>query len=294
MSNLILRSYAKLNLHLEVLLKRPDHYHNIKTLFERISLSDSILIKPRQDTRIRILCSSPRVPKGRDNLCYRSAKLLQEEFHIESGLDIRITKNIPVGAGLGGGSSNAASVLLGLNRLWKLGLSQERLAGLARQIGCDIPFFIYETPFALGEGRGDLIKPQGALKHLLLWHILVVPRLHVSTPLIYKKWDICSRKAGLTKTQLNVNILLSALKKKKSGPFNRPLGNSLEPVTLRLYPEVSRVKEQLAAGGARSILMSGSGPAVFGIVSSRKEAVFLGSKLKKKNRSWRVFVTRTA
>ncbi len=297
MSTLILKSYAKLNLFLEVLRKRPDHYHDIQTLFERIDLSDTLTLKSRSDKKIRISCPDPLVPKDHTNLCFRSAKLLQEKFKIESGVDIAIEKRIPVGAGLAGGSGNAASVFLGLNRLWKLKASRQRLTALAQRVGCDIPFFIHEVPFALGTLRGDRIRPLKALKGMRFWHIVVVPKIQVSTPLIYKKWDRDSagniRKAGLTRTQLNVNILLLALKKNGFPQAGKFLWNSLEPLTLRLYPQVRRIKAALSASGIKAILMSGSGPAVFGIVSSRKEAVSLEEKLKKRNRSWRVFVART-
>jgi 4-diphosphocytidyl-2-C-methyl-D-erythritol kinase len=230
------------------------------------------------------------VPKDSTNLCYRSAKLLQDTFKIESGLDIKIIKRIPVGAGLGGGSSDAASVLLGLNRLWKLNLSQKKIAEYAAKLGSDIPFFICNIPFARGEGRGEKIKPLGGLRDVRLDHILVVPKIKVSTPLIYRKWD---RFSKLTVPNYDDKILNLALRKK--GLIQRPdlLFNGLEEVTTRLYPQLKRIKEKLMQLGLKSILMSGSGPAIFGIVSSKKEAVSLRRKLRKVNKSWRVFVTRT-
>lgn len=309
---LMLLSYAKLNLYLEVLNKRQDNYHNIKTVFERISLCDKIILKPRPDKLIRIICKDSDVPQDKANLCYASAKLLQGRFNINTGLDIRILKRIPVGSGLGGGSSNAAGVLSGLNKLWRLNLSRKRLLGFAGAIGSDVPFFVYNMPFAYGCGRGDRIKPLGALKHLCLWHILVVPRIKVSTPAIYKRWDTHSRLtphlwthsrinkkpeyfkgAGLTRPAYDVNILLLALRKKDLSSGREFLFNSLEGLTIRLYPEVRRIKEKLANLGLKMILMSGSGPAVFAIASSRKEAVSLARKLKKEERSWRIFVTKT-
>lgn len=182
MSTLILKSYAKLNLFLEVLRKRPDHYHDIQTLFERIDLSDILTLKSRSDKKICISCPDPLVPKDHTNLCFQAARLLQDRFKVAGGVDIAIDKRIPVGAGLGGGSGNAASVFLGLNRLWRLKASRETLAALAQEVGCDIPFFIHETPFALGSERGDCIRPYDALKGVKLWHIIVVPRIQVSTP----------------------------------------------------------------------------------------------------------------
>jgi len=307
-STLTFKSYAKLNLFLEVLRKRPDHYHDIQTLFERIDLSDTLTLTSRQDKKIRIICPDPLVPKDNTNLCFRAARLLQDKFKVTRGVDITIDKRIPVGAGLGGGSANAASVFLGLNRIWKLKASRGTLISLSQRIGCDIPFFIQEVPFALGSGRGDCIRPCDALRGLRFWHIIVVPRIQVSTTRIYKKWDTYSQfsphfqhssrvkkveSAGLTKTQVNVNILLSVLKKNGFPQAGKFLWNSLEPLTLRLYPQVRRIKEALAALGIKAILMSGSGPAVFGIVSSRKEAVSLGKELKKRKKVWKVFAAST-
>lgn len=294
---LILNSYAKLNLFLEVLNKRKDTYHNISTLFERIGLHDTVILKPRRDKKITLACNSPDIPCDESNLAYRGAKLLQDTFKINQGVDIKLIKRIPAGAGLGGGSSNAASALSGLNKLWKLNLNQNALARLAKKIGCDVPFFIYDTPFALGKARGDRIKPLKALSKVRLWHILVVPKIKALTPLMYKKWDslMAEGRAGLTRPKYNVNILISALRENDPSLMGEALFNSLEQVTLKLYPKILRIKRKLLHLAVKSILMSGSGPAVFGVVSSRKEAELLGRQLKEeaKKNFWQVFVTQT-
>jgi 4-diphosphocytidyl-2-C-methyl-D-erythritol kinase len=288
---LVCKSFAKLNLYLKVLRKRKDNYHSIKTIFERVDLCDKIILTPRRDKLIKIICSAPGVPCGPKNLAWKSANLLQERFKVKRGVNIRIIKRIPVGAGLAGGSSNAATVLCGLNKLWKLKLSRADLAQLAQKIGSDVGFFIYNLPFALGTGRGEKIKP---LQGQRLWHILVVPRFAVSTPLIYRKWDeLCGRRARLTKPAPDVKILSLALRKRGFSLISGGLFNSLQEVTVKLYPQVPRIVHTLKSLGVKSILMSGSGPAVFGVVTSRKEAVTLKKLLKKKIGSWRVFVTRT-
>lgn len=294
---LTLNSYAKLNLYLEVLNKRKDNYHNIKTVFERIDLADKIILKPRRDKKINITCNVASVPQDSSNLAWRSAKLLQDSFNVDKGADIKIIKRIPVGSGLGGGSSNAATVLIGLNKLWKLNLAQNKLLHLAGKLGCDVPFFISHSPFAQGEARGDKIKPLSALWSLRLWHILVVPKIGVSTASIYKRWDKCSgtikkERAGLTIAKYNVNILTLALRKNNLALIGDALFNSLEQVTARLYPQINAIKEKLMQLGVKSILMSGSGPAVFGIVSSRKEALSLRRQLES-NSFCQVFVTHT-
>ncbi len=309
-NKLTLNSRAKLNLYLEVLNKRKDNYHNIKTLFERIDLSDTIILKSRSDKSIKIMCNDPSVPKDDSNLCYAGAKILQARFRQGCGLDIRIIKRIPVGAGLGGGSSNAASVLVGLNKLWGLKLKKQELAGFGRKLGADVPFFVYDSEFAIGHGIGDKIKPLKSQSVKPLWHILVVPRIILRTESVYKKWDelenfgltpaptyvkSCKKKLvrGLTKPNHDVKILILALKNRDASLMAKALFNSLEQVSTILHPEINRVRIKLAGYGLSSILMSGSGPAVMAIVSSRKEAVSLSRRLKRQERSWRIFVTRT-
>ncbi|MDP3731786.1 MAG: 4-(cytidine 5'-diphospho)-2-C-methyl-D-erythritol kinase [Candidatus Omnitrophota bacterium] len=311
---LTLNSYAKLNLYLEVLKKRKDKYHNLKTVFERIGLADKIILKSRRDKKINITCNVASVPQDNSNLAWRSAKLLQDSFNIDKGVDIKIIKRIPVGSGLGGGSSNAATVLAGLNKLWKLNITQSKLARLGEKLGCDVPFFIYNSPFAQGQARGDKIKPLKALANVRLWHILVVPKIGVSTASIYNKWDEYfkafkltphlwtysktikneyNKGAGLTRPNYNVKILILALKKKNLSLIGDALFNSLEQVTARLYPQINAIKERLRQLGAKSILMSGSGPAVMAIVSSRKEALSLSRQLKTNSSFGEVFVIRT-
>ncbi|MBL7151397.1 MAG: 4-(cytidine 5'-diphospho)-2-C-methyl-D-erythritol kinase [Candidatus Omnitrophica bacterium] len=301
MGKLVLDSYAKLNLYLAVLNKRRDNYHNIETLFERIDLCDKIILTTRRDRKIRVICSDPLVPKGNTNLCYRSAKLLSDNFNIKKGLQIRIIKRIPVGAGLGGGSSNAAALLLGLNRLWALRLSRKKMLEFAKRIGSDVPFFLYGCSFARGFGRGDKIRPLKPNQPLRLWHLLVVPRFKVSTPLIYGKWDEFSRLktpckscgSGLTIPKFDVKILPSLICKDACGLAGRMLFNSLEEVAARAYPQIRRIRERLVSLGLKTILMSGSGPAVFGIVSSRKEGLTLRRKIRRIEKSWRIYVTGT-
>jgi 4-diphosphocytidyl-2-C-methyl-D-erythritol kinase len=288
---MVLHSYAKLNLYLEVLNIRSDQYHNIKTIFERISLSDKIILKPRQDKKIKIISSTPKIPKDNSNFAYQSAKLLQDSLKIKRGVDIKIIKRIPVGSGLGGGSSNAASVLLGLNKLWRLNLTQDQLVSYAKKIGCDVPFFVYDVRFAQGLARGDKIRLLAALNNLKLWHILVVPKIKVSSKQIYRKWD--SARIKLTRPKYDVKILSLALRKLDRVLIGKSLFNGLQRITAKLYPEVTRIKEKLNAMGLKSILMSGSGPAVFGVVSSRREGAALCRQLKREQKSWQVYLTRT-
>jgi len=284
---LIIRSYAKINLYLRVINKRKDNYHNLETLFARIDLSDEIIIKPRKDSLVKVRCSDPLVPRDKANLCYRAVRLLREERGLNYyGLDIIIKKRIPTGAGLGGGSSNAAAVLSGLNKSWKLKIPRLKLAELAAKIGSDVPFFIYEKKFAQGLGRGDKIKPIPVLSGIKLYCVLIVAKIHVSTPLIFKEWDSFSQ---LTTPKHNVKILSSELRSKGAKIAPGLIFNNLEPVTTSLYPKVRQVRNALKRQGLRIVSMSGSGPAVFGICSSGKEAAVLSKKIQRKHKNWRVF-----
>lgn len=287
---MIVKCYAKVNLYLEVVNKRKDNYHNIKTLFERIDLADTVILKPLADRKIQLTSNHKNLPDDSSNLAFRSAQLLQESLNVMQGVQIKLLKRIPVGSGLGGGSSDAAAVLIGLNKLWRLKLSQNQLVNFAGKLGSDVAFFIYNSPFAQGEGKGERITSLGSLNKVRLWHVLVVPKIHVSTPLIYKEWDSHEK---LTKPKLNAKILYSAVRKKSLPLLGKTLYNSLEPVTTKLYPEVSRIKEKLLQLGLKAILMSGSGPAVFAIVSSRKEARAIAGQMRKEKKTWQVFVART-
>jgi len=294
---LVFNSYAKLNLYLAVLDKRKDSYHNLLTIFERISLHDKIILKPLAGRKIKISCTSPEVPEGSSNLAYKAAQLLQDSLKLNKGVEIKIIKRIPVGSGMGGGSSNAAAVLLGLNQLWKLNLKRRELIVYAKALGADVPFFIYDTPFALGQERGDKITPLSGLKKKKFWQILVVPRIKVSTPLIFKKWDQArggesGKIEALTMEKDNDKILTLALRTGNLSLISKTLFNSLEQITAKLYPEITCIRKKFVQAGLESILMSGSGPTVFGFVSSGKEAQSLCRQLER-NRFWQVFVTRT-
>jgi 4-diphosphocytidyl-2-C-methyl-D-erythritol kinase len=297
-NKLAINSYAKVNLFLSVKNKRPDGYHTIESIFERISLCDRINIEKRSDKRIVLRCSDPGLPSGKNNLAVKAALLLSRRYGITKGVTIDLLKRIPTGAGMGGGSSNAAAVLSGLNKLWDLGLSEKQLVHLAAEIGSDVPFFVYNCSFALVKGRGDLIKPLPVPPKVRLWHVIVVPKIQVSTPLIYKHWDKLdsSKKISvsmLTRPASDAKLILLALNRQGPDFGLSGLFNSLEAVTMGLYPRVLAAKQAFSGLGIKTILMTGSGSAVFGIVSSRKEAAAFSKKLKAQNRFWRIFVAST-
>ena len=284
MDRLTVLSPAKLNLVLDVLKKRPDGFHELRTVFERISLADRIVLIPNARGKIRIQCAHPQVPKGPGNLAFKAAALLRKEFSVKEGVDINIIKNIPVAAGLAGGSSNAAAVLSGLNRLWHLGLGTKQLVDLASRLGSDVAFFLYDTSFALGTGRGEVIRPLDVKTKL--WQVLVTPQVKMYTAEVFARL-----KLKLTNKKDNVNILLPFLRTGNIQRLAGALSNDLEPVILSLRPDFFYLKKKLLDAGAAGVCFSGSGPSVFALAQSQKHALSLREKFDR--RYSRVFVVST-
>jgi len=277
-------SPAKLNLVLDVLGKRPDGFHELRTIFERIDLRDEIILTRNQTGRITVRCRHPHVPKNSSNLAVKAAMMLAQDFSIHEGLDIHIIKNIPVAAGLAGGSSNGAAVLQGLNRLWQLGLSTPKLAQYAAHLGSDVAFFLYDVPYGLGTGRGEQIKPLNLPTKL--WHVLVTPRVKMYTK------DVFARlKLSLTNKKDNVNILLPFLRKGQFFGLTGVLSNDLEPAILSLRPDFIRLKQKLIDAGSPGVCFSGSGPSVFACAESKAHALRIRAKLDR--RYSQVFVVST-
>lgn len=264
-----MKAPAKINLSLDVLNKRPDGYHEVEMIMTTIDLADRIELILEEKDEINIVSLNRFVPDDQRNLAYQAAKLLKEQYHVTKGVTIKIEKNIPVAAGLAGGSSDAAAVLRGLNRLWNLNLSLDKLAELGSKIGSDVSFCVYGGT-ALATGRGEMIKQLPAPP--ICWVVLAKPFIGVSTADIYKKLDV---------SQINHPDTEAMIKSIHTGDYSqmcRNVGNVLEDVTLNLYPEVAQIKEQMKKFGADAVLMSGSGPTVFGLIhhDSRMNRVYNG------------------
>ena len=252
---------AKINLTLDVLHKRPDGFHEVEMIMTTVDLADRVWLRPSNDGHINIRVSERFVPNDRKNLAYQAADLLRRKYGIREGVEITLDKKIPVAAGLAGGSSDAAATLRGLNRLWKLQLSADELAELGAKIGSDVSFCVHGGT-ALAKGRGEKIQHLPAPPNC--WVILAKPSISVSTADIYRNLDVNSIKHPDTAG------MLEAL---HSGNYDKmcdSLGNVLEPVTMKLHPQVVVLKEKMEQFGADAVLMSGSGPTVFGFV--RQEA----------------------
>ena len=284
MSILSLSSPAKINLYLKVHGRRPDGYHDLTTVFQRVDLCDELRFWSNRGGRIRIRCADRDVPTGSKNLVYRAARMLQEDFALENGAQITIRKRIPVAAGLGGGSSNAATALLGLNRIWKLSLPRAELLKYAARLGSDVPFFLYDCSWAVGTGRGDRIRPLPVKARL--WQILVTPRLKVYSRNVYQGLNL-----HLTKKDDNVNILIRLLNRNDVSGISRVVHNDLAASICRLYPHLSALQQRMQGKSALTAAFSGSGPTLFGLVESKRRAEELRAVFAKRYRQ--VFAVRT-
>jgi 4-diphosphocytidyl-2-C-methyl-D-erythritol kinase len=266
---LLVKAPAKINLSLDVLHKRPDGYHEVKMVMTTIDLADRIELIPRTDDVIQIISQNRFVPDDHRNLAYQAAKLLKETFCITQGVSISITKHIPVAAGLAGGSSDAAATLRGLNKLWNLGLTLDELAELGAQIGSDVSFCVYGGT-AIATGRGEKIIPIPSPPPC--WVVLAKPSIGVSTAEVYRNLKVEEV------THPDVDAMVEAIERQDYFAICQLVGNVLEEVTLKKHPEVAHIKEQMRRFGADAVLMSGSGPTVFGLVQhdSRMQRIYNG------------------
>jgi 4-diphosphocytidyl-2-C-methyl-D-erythritol kinase len=267
---LLVKAPAKINLSLDVLHKRPDGYHEVKMVMTTIDLADRIELTslPTEDT-IKIISQNRFVPDDHRNLAYQAAKLLKETFSIKKGVAISITKHIPVAAGLAGGSSDAAATLRGLNKLWNLGLTLDELAELGAQIGSDVSFCVYGGT-AIATGRGEKITPIPSPPPC--WVVLAKPSIGVSTAEVYRNLKVEEVMHP------DVDAMVEAIRRQDYFAICQLVGNVLEEVTLKMHPEVAHIKEQMKRFGADAVLMSGSGPTIFGLVQhdSRMQRIYNG------------------
>jgi len=279
---------AKINLYLEVLKKREDGFHQIETLFERISIKDKLSIEEVSRETV-VECQDPGVPTGEDSLLFRSIKLFTEKSQSTSKFRVSVEKNIPIGAGLGGGSTDAATVLMGLNEISGFPLEKEDLLEMARRLGSDVPFFIENSSFAIGTERGDVIRSLES--EVKLWHVIINPPFELKTSSVYEKVPAF----GLTKPG-GVDRMFSAfLRENNINKISENLHNDLQTIVLRDFPSLGKVFTHLKEEGAQGVLLSGSGPTVFGLFSEEK-APQAAEKLRKiftERDAWRIYIAHT-
>jgi 4-diphosphocytidyl-2-C-methyl-D-erythritol kinase len=261
---------AKVNLHLEVLAKRADGYHEIATLMVAVGLYDKLRIKEEKSGEIQLHCNDPRLSSGPENLVHRAATLLQRRTGTRHGARVRLTKRIPLAAGLAGGSSDAAATLVGLNQLWDLGLTSPDLAGLATELGSDVAFFL-NGPAAWCTGRGEKVTPWPIGRRL--WLVLASPGVGLSTADVYRRVEIPARP------QSGDEIRAAA----SSGDvvaLGRNLHNRLQGPAETLCPPIAAMRRQIESLRPAGQLMSGSGSTVFALCRNRQEARRIAHELR--------------
>ncbi len=276
-----LLSPAKINLFLAVTGKRPDGYHELYMLMCAVSLYDTItlIFNPQsRSQKINIFCDATDVPSDESNLAHKAACLFFKKMGVRDSVDIFIEKNIPTGAGLGGGSSNAAALLSGLNQHYGFPFSREKLMEMGVTLGADVPFFIFGKP-AIATGIGEKIEAYKGLSPFKV--LLIYPGFSVSTASVYKNFSL-----GLTTCKKKIINLPF-----KDSVFNPEchLCNDLETVTASLYPEITEIKSLLCEHGAQGAMMSGSGSAVFGLFSDAETARAAKQNISQ-NKKWKIFV----
>lgn len=266
MAVLTLKAPAKLNLFLHITGRRPDGYHSLQTLFQLLDQGDELQFTPRKDKNVVLRCTLPSL-EGPDNLVIRAAELLKKHCKVDFGVDIFLNKQVPMGGGLGGGSSDAATTLVALNKLWQLGLSKKQLATLGLELGADVPVFI-EGFTAFAEGVGEKLQP---ITLPQTYYLVVTPDVHVSTASVFQNPDLTRDTAPLTLEQL----------------LNSKWKNDCEPLVKRLYPEVAMVLDWLLEYAPSR--MTGTGASVFAEFSDEFSARQTLDKLPSK---WRAFVAK--
>ena len=288
---LTLAAPAKVNLYLAVHERQADGYHRLETLFERIDLADELTLH-RRPTGITVTCRDPSVPTDDRNLVVRAAQAFFQASGLAGGVTAHLTKRIPVAGGLGGGSSDAASTLLGLNALYGCPIVPGALVMLGRRLGADIPFFLSRAIVAWGRGHGDEVEPV-APPPVPLWHVLVNPGVPLLTKDVYDAFDRAS-PVRLTPLFPNGTLLPRLVQAGDVTAVAAHLANALEPAVEANYPAIRAVKVALTSCGALGVLVSGSGPTTYGLAVDEAQARTMQARLQREYPTWTVLIAKTA
>ena len=281
-SKMQLKSLAKINLGLDVLGKRENGYHDVRMVMQTIYLYDNVTIEKRAEEGIVVETNLFFLPIDENNIAYKAAKLLFDEFQLEGGVRICLEKHIPVAAGLAGGSSNAAAVLVGMNRMYDLGLSQEELMERGVKLGADVPYCIMRGT-VLAEGIGEILTPLPAMPKCAI--LIAKPNISVSTKMVYEALD-----AKEIERHPDIEGILDGLEKGDLARVASSMGNVLEAVTIERYPVIEEIKTAMKEEGALNAMMSGSGPTVFGIFEDKTKAREAQQHLRQKRLAGQVYV----
>ena len=279
-----LRAMAKINLGLDVVRRREDGYHEVRMIMQTIRMYDTLELTATEEPGIRVKTNLKYLPVNEDNLVYKAAKLLMDEFHVTRGVKIRLEKHIPVAAGMAGGSSDAAAVMVGVNRLFRLGLSRKELMERGVKIGADVPYCILRGT-ALAEGIGEKLTPLTPAPDC---HVLIAkPPISVSTKFVYENLHLDQLEA-----HPDIDGIRRAIEEGDLCGMVSRMGNVLETVTIPAYPQIGQISELMKENGALGAMMSGSGPTVFGIYDDERKAMAARDVLKKSDLAQAVYLTK--
>ena len=267
-----LKALAKINLGLDVLGRRENGYHDVRMVMQTIYLYDNVTMEKTEEAGIHLECNLFYLPVDESNIAYKAAKLLMDEFDIQEGVRIVLDKHIPVAAGLAGGSANAAAVLVGMNRLFSLGLTQKDLMERGVSLGADVPYCVMRGT-VLAEGIGEILTPLPPLPKCCV--LIAKPGISVSTKTVYEKLD-----SQEIEDHPNIDGILEGLEHEDLLKVASSMGNVLETVTIGDYPIIEEIKDVMKDAGALNAMMSGSGPTVFGIFDDRSKAKEAQQKLR--------------
>ena len=280
-----LRAMAKINLGLDIIGKREDGYHEVRMIMQTIRMYDVLEIRKKTSPGISLSTNLPYIPCDERNLVYKAAKILMDEFHVEEGLSMKLTKSVPVAAGMAGGSSDAAAAFVGVNRLFHLGLSQEELMKRAVQVGADVPYCVMRGT-ALAEGIGEKLT---RLPDLPGCYILIgKPGINVSTRTAYENLDL-----NEIRRRPDIDGMICDIKNKDLYSMTGKMENVFEPGIMAKYPVIREIRDLMEKQGALKAMMSGSGPTVFGIFDDAGKMQNAARALKKSGLAKTMFATRT-
>lgn len=265
MNTIQMKAYGKVNLGLDVIRRRKDGYHEVRMIMQTVQLYDKITMEERRQKGITLETNLSFLPVNENNIAYKAARMLMEEFHISGGLNIKIEKHIPVAAGMAGGSTDGAAVLYGVNRMYQLGLTKRQLMERGVRLGADVPYCIMRGT-VLSEGIGEILTPVAAMPDC---HILVAkPPISVSTKYVYEHLKLDS-----VERHPDIDGMVAALEAGSLKGVADRMENVLETVTIPEHPEIEQIKEVMCSEGALNAMMSGSGPTLFGIFEDKKQGL---------------------
>lgn len=285
MESIRLKARAKINLGLDVLGKRENGYHDVRMVMQTIGIYDRLIMTKIPEDEIRIISNLSFLPVNENNLIYKAIKMLKDEYHFQGGVEVNLNKFIPVAAGMAGGSTDAASAMFGVNRLYRLGLSTKKMMDLGVNLGADVPYCVMRGT-ALAEGIGEKLTKLPAVPHM--WLLVAKPPINVSTRIVYESLDM----NGVTEHP-DIDGIIQAVKDQDVNAIVAKMGNVLENVTIPLYPVIDMIKQDMLSHGAINAMMSGSGPTVFGIFPDEQTALQCQAFLKDKGDARQVYITET-